>query len=1062
MSNPIKASDLYQDDGAIQEAIKQMEALRDVYVKNLDAITKEAEKLFEKLNKVNTTTREGQETTRNAATDAEKLKKAQKEYASALNETNTKIRQLRDAKRKAIKIQQLEAKVANNAEGSYDRLSAQYSLNKLKLNAMSKAQREATESGRKLEKQTKDIYEEMNRLQKATGKHTLQVGNYGLATKGLKSILTGLIGTFGIIEATRFLAGTIKDSIELARQAKGVEFAFNQLANGLDFLNKAREATRGLLTDLDIKKAANEFNNFNLDVEKLPGLLQFVAVRAAQTGKSFDNLRDSLVEGLSKQSLLRIDNLGISAAEINKQLEKTPDFLEAVGIIAQREVAKAGDILDKAANDGQRFSVALENAQLKLGKLFSDRTGGILGLIALQIERIGDGFELLDEALDMVKQGFEDFTRPIIQLINDTPVLKKIFDQVAPVVVKLIEAFTTPRLTVFAQLLQHVGAVLSGLGSALTATREEASKFVETLAAFADIDFNPLNPVATFKSAKQAFVNAKNQFLTGGKNVADAFRKGYADAFIKVKDDTDEVLDQTIKSTLKSVNDYNAAIQNLQNRLNQSTNRAQAAEIQAEIKALERKRDAILGVANANLKEAASRDKEKQSLLLDVMPEGQDKDIAKLEIDLEAKRKLWEKYGLDVKQLEDYAFRERNKIYDKYFQKALADVQKTNQELQKKNKERYDAAAETIEQEYELRLSEIDILKVTEAEKTRLRLEAEKDRLNKILKLNQAGEAQLSKLQIDTIKNTISKIDQELSKAGSEQKDIYEMVGLKLDDDQKAAISESLSFALNNVQAFLDARVQAAEIAVQKAQEETAAAESRYQAEIEARNNGYANQVLQAQRELELNRKKEQQALKDKEKAQKAQEAIDTAMQISGLITSSVQIWKSLSGIPIVGPALAAAAIGIMFASFAASKIKAKSVAKEKYGEGGLEFLEGGSHASGNDIPIGSTPRGKQRTAEGGEALAIIKKTSTRKYKKELPGIIDSLNKGTFEQTYSKAFISGDEMPSYVFNSGFDSPDLKNIEDDLGAIRKRGETQRYTDANGNLVEVYKNIKRTYV
>jgi chromosome segregation ATPase len=43
---------------------------------------------------------------------------------------------------------------------------------------MSTAEREGTEAGRKLEEETKALYEEMKRLQEATGKHQLNVGNY--------------------------------------------------------------------------------------------------------------------------------------------------------------------------------------------------------------------------------------------------------------------------------------------------------------------------------------------------------------------------------------------------------------------------------------------------------------------------------------------------------------------------------------------------------------------------------------------------------------------------------------------------------------------------------------------------------------------------------------------------------------------------------------------------------------------------------------------------------------------------------------------------------------------
>ena len=43
---------------------------------------------------------------------------------------------------------------------------------------MTKEERENTEEGKKLVAQTKSIYEEMKRLQEATGKYQLNVGNY--------------------------------------------------------------------------------------------------------------------------------------------------------------------------------------------------------------------------------------------------------------------------------------------------------------------------------------------------------------------------------------------------------------------------------------------------------------------------------------------------------------------------------------------------------------------------------------------------------------------------------------------------------------------------------------------------------------------------------------------------------------------------------------------------------------------------------------------------------------------------------------------------------------------
>ncbi|MFB9137874.1 hypothetical protein, partial [Vibrio olivae] len=96
-----------------------------------------------------------------------------------------RLAELKQAQKEANEINKLVVKINQSAEGSYNRLSAQYSLNKIFLNNMTVEEREATEDGRKLVAETKAIYEEMKRLQEATGKTSLNVGNYSDAAKGL-------------------------------------------------------------------------------------------------------------------------------------------------------------------------------------------------------------------------------------------------------------------------------------------------------------------------------------------------------------------------------------------------------------------------------------------------------------------------------------------------------------------------------------------------------------------------------------------------------------------------------------------------------------------------------------------------------------------------------------------------------------------------------------------------------------------------------------------------------------------------------------------------------------
>ena len=152
-----------------------------------------------------------------------------------------------------------------------------------------------------------------------------------------------------------------------------------------------------------------------------------------------------------------------------------------------------------------------------------------------------------------------------------------------------------------------------------------------------------------------------------------------------------------------------------------------------------------------------------------------------------------------------------------------------------------------------------------------------------------------------------------------------------------------------------------------------------------------------------------------------------------------------------------------MWTSFAAAKIKANQVttnaASEEYGEGGLEFLDGGSHASGNDIDLKTkNKKGKNMKAEGGEALAIINKRNTRKYKKILPDVIESFNKGVFENKYLNAFANSDKL-NIEFNSNSTNIDLSKIENDVMHIRKQNEVKYYVLKDGTTIMQYRNVKR---
>jgi|GEM_PF-4245534 len=95
------------------------------------------------------------------------------------------------------KEMELSRKVADTSIGSYDNLSAQYSLLKLQINKMGEAEGDNVKVKREMEAQAEKIYAQMNKLQKATGKNQLQVGNYNIAVSDLNKTLSFLSPSLG-------------------------------------------------------------------------------------------------------------------------------------------------------------------------------------------------------------------------------------------------------------------------------------------------------------------------------------------------------------------------------------------------------------------------------------------------------------------------------------------------------------------------------------------------------------------------------------------------------------------------------------------------------------------------------------------------------------------------------------------------------------------------------------------------------------------------------------------------------------------------------------------------
>lgn len=194
--------------------------------------------------------------------------------------------------------------------------------------------------------------------------------------------LGGIIaGAFSVQAVIQFANQTA----ELANKAKGVRAAFQKLGDG-SLLNSLRRATQGTVDDLQLMQRAVQANNFKIPMDQLATYLQFATKRAQETGQSVDYLVDSIITGLGRQSLLILDNLGFSAAEIRDNMKDGASMAEAVGKIIQQQMPSATTEIDKAAVASERLAAAWTNFKLMIGETTSGPISWIKNQLAGVLE----------------------------------------------------------------------------------------------------------------------------------------------------------------------------------------------------------------------------------------------------------------------------------------------------------------------------------------------------------------------------------------------------------------------------------------------------------------------------------------------------------------------------------------------------------------------------------------------------------------------------------------------------------------------------------------------------
>jgi DNA-binding transcriptional regulator YdaS (Cro superfamily) len=191
---------------------------------------------------------------------------------------------------------------------------------------------------------------------------------------GFMSSVKGVAGTLGVAFGTRELLSFGLEISKLAGQAEGVKTAFDRLPNSVKVMSELKAATGGTVSELELMKRAVQASNFDISLEALPKLLEFATLRAQQTGQSVDYLVDSIVTGIGRKSKLILDNLGISATQLNQKLKGTSteaatvgDVARAVGEIAEESLKNMAGFAENASTKVQRLGASWDNLKVAMG-----------------------------------------------------------------------------------------------------------------------------------------------------------------------------------------------------------------------------------------------------------------------------------------------------------------------------------------------------------------------------------------------------------------------------------------------------------------------------------------------------------------------------------------------------------------------------------------------------------------------------------------------------------------------------------------------------------------------
>ena len=1164
--NPIKASDLFEDDGVIRELIKQLQSM-EKYMQNIGkAVTKSAKDIQQSTQKANVTQEEGRKVLQASAKEVkalaaakERLEKSQgivakqlaevqaqqqknnqtARTAAQLSQMQTKhgkeqerqlanMRQLITEKNQASRIEaqidrlktqqgkeaaqqlqqlryeqremnieaQANAQISRSQEGSYTQLSARYRLMKKELNEMSHEQRHNTEEGRAMERQARAIYAQMTRMQQATGQHQLKVGQYAEGIRNATMSMREMQQELQQLKAMPF-EGLSQDEI------KDVEIAIGELtdrmqkyryeveAHGMDTFEMISGSARGAAASVQL--VAGSFNLLGIESKHLQTVQQNIYSMMAVT-TALQQLEQVYHKGHVRVLATKIKGIVIWAKEtavkkynaVQTWLNVRAQRAQAVAT-TQTTAAATGATVAKTAATGatvawtvavRAFSRAVYGIPV-FGWLLAI-IGAIVGVVVVLIrhwERVVNLFRSVGRMFGLVSKEAGGLQSEL-EKTTQTQRRLNLEMELATSAIERYEKAEKRRI----ELLKASGAATEDI--------EKAEKGLME---------------ALLRNAKHRTEIARQQMLEQSRVLALMQEMNKSEEELAEQREKLQKAREHYSNMRESVEDIEHSLDvhhtNEQRRIRERMESEKAA---AREKLISEKRAtlelAVLRAEQARDDAKTDKDRERAALKYMNIRQQQVKELAAMELetveDPKQRELIMERANREIRQIADDHYQwlydrekerfdllleltqteeqkrltELRQVYEdrkalagedkelllaieQWYTDELIDIERKREEIRAEaERERRHAEMQAAEQALNDRLvleeSEFNVMARTQAEQQRFRLKQDLEYYTERLKLQQQYGELMTETEVAIVENLILETQRKIDEMGKDRpEDFWELVGIKMSDNTKELVRDSVQFALDNISMIIQARQQQADAAVRASEQEVDSARKAYEEELKLAKEGHANRLEIAERELEQAEKNKDRAADMAERERARQARLESLAQAGNLLVASTKIMAQY-GIPMAFPFLA-----MMWSTFYAHRRRARQAAAETYGEGHFEMIRGGSHASGRDTPLNIDRR--NRRVERGEAFAVFNRRATTHYgANNLQRLVDGMNRQNIDVqgfvTQNLSMTGNSELNIYGLQEGIDR------------LVQQGEEKTYIDNRGRLVKQRNNTTRIYV